>query len=360
VTNLQIANSKIGKFYGFSDKKLKYLRLTGKHSRFRTNKELNKSRTEQFVMLMHSYVPSGMAANTSLGFDLGNCLPEHSMHTNLGHVPSRNQTSFGRLRNPLIVPSHAKSAMSQEPRFRRLASTSVQELKARLAAFETRGQAKTTGTLALGVVAIDESLPGGGLARAALHEIVGAANDGAATGFAASILGRLATDGPVLWIARRPDLSAAGLAALGLDPARLLIVHAARRNDALWAFEEALRNPALAAVVAEIDAVDLTQSRRLQLAAEMGGTTALLLRPADEAGTPSAARTRWQIAAEPANGGATLHWRVALTRAQGGKPAAWSLACQRHVWKLADELAEPPRASDRPALSAGRTRHGIA
>jgi len=307
-----------------------------------------------------------MATSAPLGFDLAECAREHSVHANAGRFPSRSQTNFGTLRNPLIAPPFAKSVMPQEPRFRRLASTSVQELKARLAAFETRGQAKTAGALAFGIAAIDESLSGGGLARAALHEIVGAANDGAACGFAASILGRLAADGPVLWIARRPDLSAAGLAALGLDPARLLVVQAARRSDALWALEEALRNPALTAVVAEIDAVDLTQSRRLQLAAEMGGTTALLLRPADEASAPSAARTRWQIAAEPAKGTGsalywpTLYWRVALTRAQGGKPAAWSLACQRHVWKLADDLAEPPRAGDRPALSAGRALRGIA
>ena len=311
-------------------------------------------------MLMPSYPPSHMATGTPLGFDLGECAREHSMHANWSRFPSRRQTSFGTLRNPLILPPAAKSAMPQEPRFRRLASTSVQELKARLAAFETRGQAKTAGTLAFGIAAIDESLSGGGLARAALHEIVGAANDGAACGFAASILGRLAADGPVLWIARRPDLSAAGLAALGLDPARLLVVQAVRRADALWAFEEALRNPALAAVVAEIDAVDLTQSRRLQLAAEMGGTTALLLRPADEANTPSAARTRWQIAAEPAKTAPALHWRVALTRAQGGKPGAWSLACQRDNWKLADEFAQPSNLGDRPALSAGRTRRAIA
>lgn len=306
-------------------------------------------------MFASPYPPSSRPEKAALSFDMRDCSQEHFMHANRDRFPSRQQTTFGMLRNPLI----AKSPMPHEPRLRRPASTSVQELKARLAAFETRPGSKAKAALPFGIAAIDSALPGGGLARAALHEIVGAANDGAAAGFAAALLARLAADGPVLWIARRPDLSAAGLAALGLEPARLLLVHAARRNDALWAFEEALRNPALAAVAGEIDAVDLTQSRRLQLAAEAGGTTALLLRPADEIATASAARTRWQVAAEPAKGSGDLRWRVALARAQGGKPAAWSLACQRHTWNLADEDVAPSVAGDRPALSAGRALRSV-
>jgi protein ImuA len=305
-------------------------------------------------MFAAAYPPSALSATPAPALGARGFPQEHFMHANLGHFPSRAQASFGTLRNPLI----SKSIMPHEPRPHRLASTSVQELKARLAAFETRADRAETAALPFGIDAIDTTLPGGGLARAALHEIAGAANDGAAAGFAAALLARLAADGPVLWIARRPDLSAAGLASLGLEPARLLFVNAPRRADALWAFEEALRTPALAGVVAEIDGVDLTQTRRLQLAAEMGRTTALLLRPADELRQPSAARTRWHIAAEPAGDDAP-RWRVELARAQGGGPAAWSLTAPTRsalgAWKLADDSAKPPVAGDRVALSAGRT-----
>src|SRR5437764_15179820 len=54
--------------------------------------------------------------------------------------------------------------------------------------------------LPFGVAAIDHALPGGGLARGAVHEILGAGGDeedgAAASGFAAAILARLSPHPP--------------------------------------------------------------------------------------------------------------------------------------------------------------------
>jgi protein ImuA len=126
--------------------------------------------------------------------------------------------------------------------------------------------------------------------------------------------------------------------------------------DALWAFEEALRCRALAAVAAEIDDVDLTQSRRLQLAAELGGTTALLLRPPGELALPSAARTRWRIESR-AGAGETPRWRVELARVQGGAPRNWTIDVSGPTWSLAeDETLHrdfPAHAGDRSRRKAG-------
>jgi protein ImuA len=97
-----------------------------------------------------------------------------------------------------------------------------------------------------------------------------------------------------------------------------------------------LRCRALSAVAAEIDGVDFTQSRRLQLAAEQGGTTALLLRPPGELALPSAARTRWRIGSLP-GAGDTPRWRVELVRAQGGTPRHWTLDAAQAGWSLADD-----------------------
>jgi protein ImuA len=140
------------------------------------------------------------------------------------------------------------------------------------------------GVLPFGVAAIDGALPGGGLALGAVHEIIGEGgpvHDAPPTaGFAAGILARLG-DGPMLWCLRRADLYGPGLMAHGLDPSRLVLVTAARDDEILWAVEEGLRaGPAsgLAAVVGELGRLPMVAGRRLQLAAERSGVTALVLK----------------------------------------------------------------------------------
>ena len=84
-----------------------------------------------------------------------------------------------------------------------------------------------------------------------------------------------------------------GLGALGLDPARLILVETAHRRDTLWAMEEALRSRAPLAVTGMIDKLELKLSQRLQLAAVDAGLPLLLLRPASTLES-SAAATRWR------------------------------------------------------------------
>src|SRR5205807_8543730 len=85
-------------------------------------------------------------------------------------------------------------------------------------------------------------------------------------------------EGPVLWCLRRPDLYGPGLMTYGLDPARLVLVSAARDEEILWAMEEGLRTRGLAAVIGEVGRLPMVAGRRLQLAAERSGVTALVLR----------------------------------------------------------------------------------
>src|SRR4051794_31815449 len=89
-------------------------------------------------------------------------------------------------------------------------------LRARLARLDRSGPGDHGGA-SVGLCApIDQSLPGGGLARAAVHEVL-AAEPGAAAGFCALVLARAA--GTVLWIAPEPDAWPPGLARFGLEPA---------------------------------------------------------------------------------------------------------------------------------------------
>ncbi|NKE44153.1 hypothetical protein HB662_05155 [Roseomonas frigidaquae] len=187
-------------------------------------------------------------------------------------------------------------------------------------------------------------LPGGGLARAAMHEVA-AASPGAAAAFCAVLLAR--SGGTVLWIASGgsgkgggEDLQAwpPGLARCGLSPANLVLVRAERWADALWAMEEALRCPAVTgALLAAEDAarLDLTATRRLQLAAETGGALGLLLRPDVPNPDPSAAATHWRVGPLPSGGGGhgleDPRWQLELLRARGGRPGGpWAV-----TWRAA-------------------------
>ena len=172
-------------------------------------------------------------------------------------------------------------------------------LRARVRRLEGVGGVRH-GVTPTGAVAIDAALPGGGLARGALHAVAGLAaggvdEDGAVAGFTAALAGLLAGPRTVLWFGRRADLYAPGLAAMGLGPERLLVAVVPKPRALLWAMETALGCPAIGAVVGEADDVDLTEGRRLQLAASASGGAALLI----GAEGAAAAVTRWQVAAAP-------------------------------------------------------------
>jgi protein ImuA len=238
----------------------------------------------------------------------------------------------------------------------------LERLRAALARLERSPLDERGLILPLGLAGIDRALPDGGLPRGRLHELCGAASPAAVLGFAVALLARLlAGQGHAVWIGPRDDLFAPGLAAFGLAPERLILVRARARNAGLWALEEALRSPGLIAALAEVDQLTLTQSRRLQLAAEAKGVTAFLLRPLRAAATPSAATTRWRIAAAPSQAGARdlgpPRWRVDLVRCRGGRSGVWHLEWQSGGWReIEDPLPVAAEPGDRPAAPARRQR----
>ncbi|HZT89090.1 MAG TPA: hypothetical protein VFA12_14040 [Stellaceae bacterium] len=161
----------------------------------------------------------------------------------------------------------------------------------------------------------------------------------------------------VLWCSARGDLYGPGLALFGLDPARLVLVAARRGADVLWAMEEGLRQPGLAAVVGEIARLPMVAGRRLQLAAERSGVTAFVLRrwcdgttAAAERGRPSAAATRWRVAALPAAdtgepGIGRPRWRIELLRCRGGAAGCWEVEAA----DASGLVSVPAELADRPA-----------
>lgn len=215
---------------------------------------------------------------------------------------------------------------------------------------ETAGLA---GVVSVGAPAIDDALPWNGLPRARLHEIDAAAGDGAAHGFAALLLARLMDEtGLALWC-RSADPEAGlpygpGLVRLGLAVDRVLFATARRATDVLWAMEEALRARRFAAVLGEAGAPDLTATRRLQLAAEAGGSTALLL-VEPRAGRLSAAATRWQVISRPAVPPDAASWQLSLTRCRHGRRGTWHVEWDHEALHLRVPAALADRPAPRPA-----------
>jgi protein ImuA len=117
-----------------------------------------------------------------------------------------------------------------------------------------------------------------------------------------------------------------GLAQYGVDPAKLIVVRAAKRDDALWAAEQALSARG-AVVICALSGrgkpLDLKTTRRLLLFAEKNGSRCLLVRPLAEA---SAAWTRWRVAYAPSNAApdelGTPAFAIELMRARAGPSGA--------------------------------------
>lgn len=118
--------------------------------------------------------------------------------------------------------------------------------------------------------------------------------------------------GSLIWIvpAHIPELPM--LRGLPQDVgARLHVLRPVSETDLLWCIEETLRAAPVGLVIAEPSKpLELTAGRRLQLAAEAGGTTGLML-IRQNAGS-NATETRWacEPLASPAADSTLLHWSL--------------------------------------------------
>ena len=216
----------------------------------------------------------------------------------------------------------------------------IEQLREKIQRIEA-GNRRAAAFLPFGIPQVDERLPGGGLIMGALHEVAGGGNgaiDGAAAAlFAAGIVAR--AKGQILWCVVRQDLFAPALAQAGLSPDRVVYVEAGDDKAVLACFEEGLRHGGLAGVVAEVGRLTMTNSRRLQLAAESSGTLGIAIRrwrrqtDATDFGQPTAAATRWRVSVLPSvplpvPGVGRSRWLLELIRCRAGESADFEVeAC---------------------------------
>lgn len=140
--------------------------------------------------------------------------------------------------------------------------------------------------LSTGLSVLDSLLPAGGLRRGTFIEWLA---DGPGTGverLALSIVPQALRPGGIcLLIDPQQEFFPRGAAAIGIDLDRLVVLRPRSLDDALWAAEQALRCPGVDVVFGWDELVPRGRTpdrvfRRLQLAAEEGGTLGVLLRPA--------------------------------------------------------------------------------
>ena len=193
-----------------------------------------------------------------------------------------------------------------------------------------RGARQGVAAIPTGFAELDACLPGGGWPAAALTELLIDQHGRGELALLLPALVRLCEGAGssgstrwVCWIAPPFIPYAPALAAHGLSPERMLVVHPPRRQNStqaavepLWAAEQALRSGQCCAVLTWAQVIDDRGLRRLQLAAEASDAWAVLFRPAQLHRQASPAALRLQL---------DQHG-LSILKCRGGQPARLSLS----------------------------------
>ena len=222
-----------------------------------------------------------------------------------------------------MLPGNGDTTPDEVPR--RSASQLVEALREQIARLEHSRRQGDAMPVSSGCEGLDRLLPDRGFHRGTLVEwLVAGAGSGGET--LALIAAREACqDGGVLVVLdEAKQLYPPAAARLGIDLDQMIVVQAANAADNLWALDQALRCPAVAAVLAWPKRLDGRTFRRLQLAAEQGGSLGVLIRPESAEREPSWADVRLRIEPLPVPASAALppaagrRLRIQLLRTRGG------------------------------------------
>ncbi|WP_202921839.1 ImuA family protein [Anatilimnocola aggregata] len=175
--------------------------------------------------------------------------------------------------------------------------------------------------VASGSRALDAEL-GGGFRRGSLVEWLAAEGSGAAT--LAIIAAQRAAQGfgvtqgsqAIVIVDRQQQFYPPAAAALGLVLSRTIVARPTTKRDQDWTLTQALRCPAVAAVLCWPDRFDDRAFRRWQLAAEAGRSLGLIVRSESARHEPSWAEVRLLVV--PVVGGERRRFRLEILRSPTG------------------------------------------
>lgn len=173
----------------------------------------------------------------------------------------------------------------------------VQQLAKQVRQLETSNRSSASESISTGCVALDQCLPNAGYVPGSIVEYLRTAPACGASylAYAAAASALKARGGFLVVVDTQQSVYPPALAMHGIDLNQVVLVRPESRADAIWATDQALRTPAVAAVVAEIEKVDDRAARRLQLAAEMGNGLGILIRSAAARRFPSWAEVQWMV-----------------------------------------------------------------
>lgn len=182
---------------------------------------------------------------------------------------------------------------------------------------------------------VNEAFPNREFPFGAIHEFFcHTMEDAAATqGFIGAIAAALPQKkGTIIWISASGNLFPPAMASFGIAAENIIFIRLQKNKEMLWAMEEALKCRAVTTVAAEINDLDFTASRRLQLAVEQSRVTGFIMRTTPRKKSITACTAQWKITHLPGIPEEELPgmghpcWNVELLKIRNGKPGTWQLA----------------------------------
>ena len=200
----------------------------------------------------------------------------------------------------------------------------LETLRAQVSAIENERTVGDSAMVSGGAAVIDRILPASGYRKGVLIDWI--APTGCAADFLSMKVAKEAAShgGAIVIIDPDRQFFPVAAAAMGLPMEQLIVLQSssppgagAIDHDLLWAIDQSLRCPAVAAVWGPLPKIDDRWSRRFQLSAESSGCLGLFVRPLSVARQPSWAEVQWLVSpAGEIAGASTADLNLFFTRLQ--------------------------------------------
>jgi protein ImuA len=215
----------------------------------------------------------------------------------------------------------------------------LQQLKSQIMALQGFTKPANTIVQPHGLHMMHAHLPYGSFPIGTIHEFLCSDDEDitATAGFITALISTsINSNGAIIWLQKNICIFPPALQQFGIDAKRIVFVNASTEKEMVWCIEEALQCNGIAAVIAEVNEINFTNSRRFQLAAEKTKVTGFLLNTKTKYASNTASTCKWQVKALPSNaiddlpGVGYITWQVQLLKIKNGKSGCWQLIWQHN------------------------------